>query len=83
MGFGIFLSGIVDVIGCHKRNAEFLSHTDELLVYIFLLRDAMVLQFQIIMVCTEQFCIFGCCTAGGFIISLCKQLWDLPCKTAA
>ena len=79
----IFLAEIVGVIGTDKRNAGFLMQTQQAAVDFYLFPDAVILQFQIEVLRSEQFRQFQRIGFCVFILAVAQTLGNLAGQTGA
>ena len=81
LNFSILLFNIMNIICSSKRYACFSCNTLNSLVNRLLLRQAMILQFKIIISVSEKLVIPKCCTFRPFIVLLQKCLRYFTRKT--
>ena len=82
MSFCIRIISIMNVIGHHQLDTGLPAHAKQLLIYMFLLRNAVILQFQKEISFAEDFFIAKCCCLCLFVKPSCHSSCNFTCKTS-
>ena len=83
MGFRVLRIGIVDVVRGDKLDACLLGHLEELLVHQRLIRQPVILQFEIIVILAEDVSVLKCSLLRLFIQTFHDIPLDFSRKTCA
>ena len=80
MALGILLADIMGVVGADQRDACLLMETQKVTVHLRLLADAMILQFQIKVIRSEDLLHLQRILLGALIIAVQQPLRNFTCQ---